>query len=64
MAESGGFGISAGCVVREPAPGKRLPASYSVCQDFPESADWINCGASTSFALLQPIQTKTSLLIL
>jgi hypothetical protein len=37
MAESAGFGISAGCVVREPAPGKRLPASYSVCQDFPES---------------------------
>jgi hypothetical protein len=72
MAESAGFGISAGCVVLAAAPGKRLPASYSACQDFPESPDWIDCdaranghlvycGASTS--LLQPIQTKSSFLI-
>jgi hypothetical protein len=72
MAESAGFGISASCVVRGTAPGKGLPASYSACQGFPESPDWINCdaranghlvycGASTS--LLQPIQTKSSFLI-
>jgi hypothetical protein len=72
MAESAGFGISASCVVRGAAPGKGLPASYSACQGFPESPDWINCDARTnghlvycgaSTSLLQPIQTKSSFLI-